>query len=296
MRPTTSTPASSSSTTATTRTSSGCSRRLGVAWQPSDDELQRQRRRGDFEYSERLTERAVRQARPPAHAVVPSHARRPGRASTAPPASCCDDGDERLSLRHWLERARFSSDFVERLIVPQAAAVWSADPDRCGASRRRSWPSSSTTTACSACAGGPAGARSRGGSASYVDALTRRFARAHLRSSAPVRAIARDDDHVLVTSRAARRERFDESSSRPTRTRRWRCSPTPATREREILGALPYQANEAVLHTDSALLPRRRRAWASWNYHLLEEPSDRSDGHLPHEPPAIACGPSSSSA
>ncbi len=43
-------------------------------------------------------------------------------------------------------------------------------------------------------------------------------------------------------------------------------------REREILGAIPYQANEAVLHTDRTLLPRRRRAWASWNYHLLDDP------------------------
>ena len=45
----------------------------------------------------------------------------------------------------------------------------------------------------------------------------------------------------------------------------------PSDREREILGAIPYQPNEAVLHTDRALLPRRRRAWASWNYHLLDD-------------------------
>jgi predicted NAD/FAD-binding protein len=46
--------------------------------------------------------------------------------------------------------------------------------------------------------------------------------------------------------------------------------------ERAILGAFPYQANQAVLHTDARLLPRRRRAWASWNYHLLDTPSDRT--------------------
>ena len=46
--------------------------------------------------------------------------------------------------------------------------------------------------------------------------------------------------------------------------------------ERALLGAIPYQANEAVLHTDTTLLPRRRRAWASWNYHLLEQPEDRT--------------------
>ena len=47
----------------------------------------------------------------------------------------------------------------------------------------------------------------------------------------------------------------------------------PTDREHEILGAIPYQPNEAVLHTDRRLLPRRRRAWASWNYHLLDEPT-----------------------
>jgi predicted NAD/FAD-binding protein len=46
--------------------------------------------------------------------------------------------------------------------------------------------------------------------------------------------------------------------------------------EHEVLGAIPYQENEAVLHTDVGMLPRRRRAWASWNYHLLEAPSGRA--------------------
>jgi uncharacterized protein len=46
-------------------------------------------------------------------------------------------------------------------------------------------------------------------------------------------------------------------------------------REHDVLGAIPYQANEAVLHTERGLLPRRRRAWASWNYHLLDAPAGR---------------------
>ena len=46
-------------------------------------------------------------------------------------------------------------------------------------------------------------------------------------------------------------------------------------REHELLRAFPYQPNQAVLHSDPRLLPRRRRAWASWNYHLLEEPIGR---------------------
>ena len=43
-----------------------------------------------------------------------------------------------------------------------------------------------------------------------------------------------------------------------------------------MLGAIPYQRNEAVLHTDRSLLPRRRRAWASWNFHLRDEPVGRT--------------------
>ena len=45
----------------------------------------------------------------------------------------------------------------------------------------------------------------------------------------------------------------------------------PTPRRAELLGAIPYQRNEAVLHTDTWLMPRRRAAWASWNFHLLDE-------------------------
>jgi predicted NAD/FAD-binding protein len=47
--------------------------------------------------------------------------------------------------------------------------------------------------------------------------------------------------------------------------------PTPV--ERDILSAIPYQANDVVLHTDASLLPRRRRLWAAWNYHLDRDPA-----------------------
>jgi predicted NAD/FAD-binding protein len=43
-----------------------------------------------------------------------------------------------------------------------------------------------------------------------------------------------------------------------------------------VLGTIPYQPNEAVLHTDVRLLPSRRRAWASWNYHLLDRPGPQT--------------------
>ena len=62
----------------------------------------------------------------------------------------------------------------------------------------------------------------------------------------------------------------------------------PSAAEREVLGAIPYQPNEAVLHTDASLMPRRRAAWSSWNFHLTEAPPARTTRHLLDEPPAAA--------
>jgi predicted NAD/FAD-binding protein len=50
----------------------------------------------------------------------------------------------------------------------------------------------------------------------------------------------------------------------------------PSDTERELLAAIPYQDNDVVLHTDAALLPRSRRAWASWNYHIPVERQERA--------------------
>ncbi len=101
-------------------------------------------------------------------------------------------------------------------------------------------------------------------------------------------AVRRGADHVLVTPRGGEPERFDEVVLATHSDQALALLADASDREHEILGAIPYQANEAVLHTDMRMLPRRRRAWASWNYHLLDA-ADRADhGDLPHEPPAVA--------
>ncbi|HEX5619441.1 MAG TPA: FAD-dependent oxidoreductase, partial [Solirubrobacteraceae bacterium] len=106
-----------------------------------------------------------------------------------------------------------------------------------------------------------------GGSKRYVEALTAPFAE-RIRLSTPVHTIERFEDRVEVTPAGGEPEAFDEIviAAHADQALAMLADPTPA--EREILGAFPYQANEAVLHTDRRLLPRRRRAWASWNYHL----------------------------
>ena len=115
----------------------------------------------------------------------------------------------------------------------------------------------------------------RGGSVRYVEALVAPLGN-RLRLGVPVESVTRAEDHVLVKPHGREAERFDEVVIATHSDQALALLSDATSREREVLGAIPYQANEAVLHTDTRMLPRRRRAWASWNYHLQPEPSGRT--------------------
>lgn len=182
--------------------------------------------------------------------------------------------DENPSLRDWLIRQRYSDAFVERLIVPQASAVWSADPAQMWSFPVRFLVEFFENH-------GMLGFRDRprwrviaGGSRNYVDALTRPW-RGRLRLGTPVTKVRRHPDHVTVSPRAGKPERFDAAVIATHSDQALALLSDPSERERELLGAIPYQPNVAVLHTDRSLLPRRRRAWASWNFHLSDGAPER---------------------
>ena len=179
------------------------------------------------------------------------------------------------SLGHWLEQQGFSRHFVERLIVPQASAVWSADPRQMWSFPARFLVEFFANHGMLGFAKRPQWKTVVGGSRTYVDAVTKPFAE-RLRVNMPVTSITRDEDGVTVTPRGGEAERFDHVVLATHSDQALRMLDDASDREHEILGAIPYQPNEAVLHTDRTLLPRRRRAWASWNYHLLDEPTGLS--------------------
>jgi predicted NAD/FAD-binding protein len=178
------------------------------------------------------------------------------------------------SLGEWLEHRRFSRAFVERLIVPQAAAVWSADPRQMWSFPARFLAEFFDNHGMLALRRRPRWRVVRGGSHRYVEALVAPW-RERLRLGTPVRAVHRHADHVTVTPHGGEPERFDHVIVATHADQALALLADATPRERELLGAIPYQRNEAVLHTDRRLLPRRRRAWASWNYHLLDAPAGR---------------------
>jgi uncharacterized protein len=248
--------------------------RVGVAWQPSTMSFSVSDGVGDFEYSSGspngLFAKRAHLVTPWFHRMVADLARF-NRAARV----LLDDHAPDVSLREWLERHRFSPAFIERLIVPQASAVWSAAPRQMWSFPARFLAEFFDNHGMLSVRGRSSWRTVRGGSARYVEALTRPFSH-RLRLRTPVQEVARHHDHVLVKPRGGEAERFDEVVLATHSDQALALLGDASDREHEILGAIPYQPNEAVLHTDARMLPRRRRAWASWNYHLLPEPKPAS--------------------
>ena len=243
---------------------------LGVATQPSDMSFGVSDEAGDFEYASTSLSGlfAVRR-----HAVSPRFWRmvldvprfqRAGRALLA--------GDEDPSLRAWLAGLGVSGDFVERVVVPQAAAVWSADPEQLWTFPARFLVRFFANHGMLGLTGRPAWRTVTGGSRTYVDAIAARLGD-RLRCDAPVAVVRRTPDGVEVTVAGEAPERFDEVvlACHADQALALLADASPA--ERALLGAFPSQPNEVVLHTDTSVMPRRRAAWASWNAHLLDDPT-----------------------
>jgi uncharacterized protein len=172
------------------------------------------------------------------------------------------------SLGDFLVDGNYSEYFIERLIVPQVSAVWSADPDQM-------WSFPASFLANFFDNHGVLQIRNRpiwrtipGGSRRYVEALSEPFAD-RIRLRTPIERVVRNPggDGVALLHRGGV-ERFDQVVLACHADQSLEILDEPTPLESELLGAFPYLANEAVLHTDAGVMPRRRSAWASWNFHL----------------------------
>lgn len=183
-------------------------------------------------------------------------------------------GGKGPSLRRFLVDGDYSEYFIERLLVPQASAVWSADPDQLWSFPAAFLAQFFENHGVLQLRGRPSWRTIPGGSRRYVEALIAPFRdRVHLRS--PVRSIVRRPGSVSLRLDDADLS-FDEVVIATHSDQALRMLADPSPGERRVLGAIAYQRNEAVLHTDPGVMPRRRSAWASWNYHLAGEPSGRT--------------------
>ena len=185
------------------------------------------------------------------------------------------EGGQGPSLAEFLEQEGFSDHLREYVVVPLVSAVWSADPEQM-------WTFPAGFLARFLDNHGLLSLRNRpqwrtveGGSWSYVEALTEPF-RDRIWTDTPIDRIERFPDRVEVTPRGGLTEAFDHVVVATHSDQALKMLTDARPEEQEILGAIEYQPNEAVLHTDESLLPRRHAARACWNYHLTGEPTGRT--------------------
>ncbi len=180
--------------------------------------------------------------------------------------------DEQCSVAEFARDNGLSDAFVDLYLVPLGASLWSCPPRTFRGFPMRFVSEFLANHAMLDIGQRPVWRVVRGGSREYIAPLTAPF-RDRIRTSARVERIVRGNDGILVATQDTC-ERFDHVilASHADTSRALVENPFPI--EQEVLAAFPYQSNVAILHTDHSVLPRRRQAWASWNYRADEPASD----------------------
>ena len=184
--------------------------------------------------------------------------------------------DERgsLTLGEYLHREGYSRPFVERYIVPMGRAIWSATDRAMLEFPARFFVDFFDRHGFLNVDDRPVWRTVKGGSREYAHKLVAPF-RERIRLSTPVRRVRRDATGVALTTAAGDEARFDHVFFACHSDQALAMLEDPSDAERAILAAFPYQANDATLHTDARLLPRRELARAAWNYHLTRSGQER---------------------
>ncbi len=170
-----------------------------------------------------------------------------------------------ITLGSYLVQENYSAEFRDWYLLPMAAAIWS-----CPTQAMLDYPLSTFVRFCRnhgllQVFDRPQWQTVRGGGRQYVERIVGQLD--DVRLATPVRSVLRDADGVWLGLPGGECERFDEvvlacHSDQALAL----LGQAASTAERRILGAIRYQPNRAVLHTDASLLPRDARVWSAWNY------------------------------
>ncbi|MEM6641193.1 MAG: FAD-dependent oxidoreductase [Pseudomonadota bacterium] len=178
-----------------------------------------------------------------------------------------ESGDLSETFGEYIETRGYSKACVEQFILPMAGAIWSTEP-----ARVREFPASFflrffANHGLLNLTDRPVWRTVRGGSRTYIDKLLPSL-RGKVLVNRPVTAIRRHEHGVTLHIEPLGSREFDYVILACHSDQALALLNDASDREKAALAAIRYQDNEVVLHTDRSLLPKRRRAWAAWNYHL----------------------------
>jgi uncharacterized protein len=170
-----------------------------------------------------------------------------------------------MSLDAYLDAHHYGRAFRDDHLYPMAAAIWSTPALDVGRHPAATFVRFCENHGLLKISGRPVWRTVRGGSREYVARLAAPLEGSIL-TSCPVTAIRRQGSGVDVVDDLGGVRRFDHAVLACHADTALRLLANPDNEERRILGMFRYSRNEAVLHTDTGLMPRRRAAWGSWNY------------------------------
>jgi uncharacterized protein len=173
------------------------------------------------------------------------------------------------TIQYFLAQHRFSRMFMEGYFLPMVACIWS-----CPVAKMLNFPMATMLRFCHnhgllQIMNRPRWFTVPGGARQYVEKIVARLDDARLNT--PVRQVIRDAQGVGIVLDSGT-ERFDDVVLACHSDQALALLREPSAQEKTVLGAIQYHRNRAVLHTDVSLLPKRRLAWAAWNYVRAEQP------------------------
>ncbi len=176
--------------------------------------------------------------------------------------------DNSTLLGEFLNRRKYSQHFRENYIIPMVSAIWSMGFAGCYEFPLSFFFKFFDNHGLLDFTNRPQWYTIRGGSSSYIEPLTRRFRR-NIRLNTPVIGVRRLQESVEVET-ALGTEVFDEVIFACHGDQALALIREPSHKELEVLSAFTCSDNSVILHTDTSHLPKARRAWAGWNYRVID--------------------------
>lgn len=186
-----------------------------------------------------------------------------------------NDRDQGIGIRPYLQSRGYSDRFIDQFVVPIGSSLWSADPDTFGNFPLGTFVQFFQNHGFISIKNPLQWRVITGGSERYVEKLIAPF-KERIRTQCPVTAVQRYPDHVEVTSGSGETETYDQVILAVHSDQALGMLSDASLTEKEILGAIPYQENLVQLHTETAIMPKRRFIWASWNYLIPSKGSGRA--------------------
>jgi predicted NAD/FAD-binding protein len=179
-----------------------------------------------------------------------------------------------VTLGEYLDAGGYGRGFANDYLVPMGSAIWSAEPVMMREMPAHFFIRFFRNHGLLSLDDRPVWRVIKGGSREYVRRLVEGH-RDRIRLNCPVRSVERRPDGVVIRAEGCEAEHFDAVFMACHSDQALALLSDPTETESEVLGAIPYQPNIAVLHTDDRMMPKRQRAWASWNYHMAGGDNER---------------------